>query len=242
MPRIVAHRGLLQHAPENTLANFRACLELRLGFEFDVQRSRDGALVCIHDETLERTTDGQGKVAEKTLAELRALDAGGWFGPEFAGQRIPTIDEVLALAAEYKNAQVLLAADLKSPAVEQEVAELAEKHGVLGRVLFIGRTISEPAVRQAIRKTAPRAEVASVANHPGEFAQALAAADANWVYFRYVPSAEELAAVHAAKKQGFIAGVTVAGNLSDNWRRAVAAGIDGILTDFPLELRANRRK
>ncbi len=241
-PRIVAHRGLLRHAPENTLANLRACLELRLGFEFDVQRTRDGALVCIHDETLERTTSGMGKVAEKTLAELRALDAGGWFGPEFAGQKIPTVEEVLALAAEYKASNVLLAADLKAPDVEAEVAQLAEKHGVLEQVLFIGRTISEPAVRQAIRKAAPKAHVAIVANHPSEFVQALAAAEANWVYFRYLPSKEELNAVHAAKKRGFIAGATVAGNLPENWGQAAAAGIDGILTDFPLELRLSGRK
>src|SRR5690242_15524939 len=73
---IVAHRGLLRHAPENTLANFRACLELRLGFEFDVQRTEDGHLVCIHDETVDRTTDGTGTVAGMTLEQLRRLDAG----------------------------------------------------------------------------------------------------------------------------------------------------------------------
>ena len=58
-PLIVAHRGLLRHAPENTLANFRACLELRLGFEFDVQATKDGQLVCIHDGTVDRTTTGR---------------------------------------------------------------------------------------------------------------------------------------------------------------------------------------
>jgi glycerophosphoryl diester phosphodiesterase len=60
-PLIVAHRGLLHHAPENTLANFRACLELRLGFEFDVEQTKDGHLVCIHDGTVDRTTNGTGK-------------------------------------------------------------------------------------------------------------------------------------------------------------------------------------
>jgi glycerophosphoryl diester phosphodiesterase len=80
-PLIVAHRGLLRHAPENTLANFRACLELRLGLEFDVQRTRDGRLVCIHDGTVDRTTGGTGKVAEMTLEEVRKLDAGSWFDP-----------------------------------------------------------------------------------------------------------------------------------------------------------------
>jgi len=57
-PLIVAHRGLLHHAPENTLAYFRACLELRIGFEFDVERTKDGQLVCVHDDTVDRTTNG----------------------------------------------------------------------------------------------------------------------------------------------------------------------------------------
>src|SRR5690349_25131170 len=87
-PLIVAPRGLLLHAPENTLANFRACLELRLGFEFDVRRTKDGVLVCIHDATVDRTTDGAGKVADLTLDEVRRLDAGGWFGAEFAGEKV----------------------------------------------------------------------------------------------------------------------------------------------------------
>src|SRR3954452_23478771 len=98
-PLPVAHRGLLRHAPENTLANFRACLELRLGFEFAVRRCRDGTLVCIHDASVDRTTDGRGEVAERTLAQLKALDAGSWFHPAFAGERIPTVEEVLALLA-----------------------------------------------------------------------------------------------------------------------------------------------
>ncbi|MEQ9072181.1 MAG: glycerophosphodiester phosphodiesterase family protein, partial [Gimesia chilikensis] len=98
-PLIVAHRGLLKVAPENTLANFRACLELRLGFEFDVQRTRDGHLICLHDTTVNRTTDGTGKVADLTLAEIQKLDAGSWFDSQFTGERVPTIDEVLELVS-----------------------------------------------------------------------------------------------------------------------------------------------
>src|SRR3954468_2849706 len=88
---IVAHRGLLRHAPENTLANFRACLELRLGFEFDVQRTKDGHLVCIHDETVDRTTNGTGTASGMTLEQIRRLDAGKWFDPRFAGEKVPTV-------------------------------------------------------------------------------------------------------------------------------------------------------
>jgi len=237
--RVVAHRGLLQHAPENTLGNFRACLELNLGFEFDVLRTRDGELVCIHDDSVDRTTDGQGKVAELTLEEIRQLDAGGWFDARFAGQRVPTIDEVLALVAEYRDRDVLVAVDIKAEQVEAELIALAKRHGVLDKLLFIGRTITDDSVRRRLIRSAA-VRTAAVANDPTEFAAALAAAE--WVYFRYLPSAEEMRQVRAAGKGSFIAGATVAGNLPDNWRQAIDVGVDAILTDHPLELAALLRE
>src|SRR5689334_22550231 len=82
-PLVVAHRGLPRHAPENTLANMRACLEHRLGIEFDVQRTKDGVLVCIHDDMVNRTTNGRGRVSETSLEDIRKLDAGAWFEPQF---------------------------------------------------------------------------------------------------------------------------------------------------------------
>ena len=115
---VVGHRGAMGHCPENTLASFERGLELGADWiELDVHLSRDDALVVIHDETVDRTTNGHGAVRDHTLAELKALDAGGWFGPEYAGQRIPTLDEVLAWARqrdtivdiEIKNAPVYYA-------------------------------------------------------------------------------------------------------------------------------------
>lgn len=240
-PAIVAHRGLLQHAPENTLANFRACLELRLGFEFDVQRSRDGVLVCMHDETVERTTNGAGKVVDLTLAELRALDAGRWFDPHFAGEKVPTVDEVLQTIAAVRDRDVLIAVDLKSADVERDVVRLAEQHRVLHRLLFIGRTISEPGVRQRLRETSAQAHIAALAATAADLPAAIADPHANWVYLRFVPTTAQIAAVHQSKKRAFIAGVTVAGQQPDNWRAASVAGIDAVLTDYPLELRAALR-
>ena len=236
--RIVAHRGLLKHAPENTLANFRACLELRLGFEFDVQRTRDGQLICLHDETLERTTNGQGKVADLTLNEIRRFDAGRWFDPRFVGEKVPTIDEVLHLLGEYRQHDVLVCVDFKAIDVEQEVARLAVKHNVLSRLLFIGRTITEPQVRDNILKIAPQAQVAMLANNAAEYPAALADPKAPWVYVRFIPNREQVAAARRAQKRIFIAGVTVAGLVPDNWKQARDVGLDGILSDFPLELRA----
>ena len=235
-PLIVAHRGLLLHAPENTLANFRACLELRLGFEFDVEKTKDGHLVCIHDGTVDRTTNGNGNVADLTLEEIRRLDAGSWFDSRFAGEKVPTIEEVLKLVAEYQQHDVLIAVDLKAEGVEQEVVRLAEKHKVLHKLLFIGRTISEPDVRDQIRSVSKKAHTAAVANNTVEFSKALTASNADFVYFRYLPSKGQMEAVRSAGKRGFIAGTTVSGNVPENWQHAVDVGIDGILTDYPFEL------
>ncbi len=241
-PLIVAHRGLLRHAPENTLANFRACLELRLGFEFDVQRTKDGHLICIHDDTVDRTTNGTGKVADLTLEEIRQLDAGSWFDPKFAGEKAPTIEEVLKLVAEYRQKDIVVAADLKATGVEGEVVQLAGKYKVLDRVLFIGTTISSPEVRSQLKRASTKARTAAVANNAGEFSEALAASNADWVYFRFLPPKEQMETVRGAGKRSFIAGVTVSGNVAENWQQAAEVGIDGILTDFPLELRAMLRK
>jgi len=239
---VVAHRGLLQHAPENTLSNFRACLELRLGFEFDVARTLDGHLVCIHDDTVDRTTNGKGRVAELTLNQIRQLDAGSWFGAAFADEKVPTVEEVFQLISEYPERQFLIAVDLKAQDVEQDVVRLAVKHSVLNHLLFIGRTISEPHVRQRIQKSSATAQTAVVANNRDEFPQALQTPNANWVYFRFLPTKQQLDQVHAAKKRAFIAGPTVAGHVPENWQKAVDAGMDGILTDYPLQLQSMLRQ
>jgi glycerophosphoryl diester phosphodiesterase len=98
---VVGHRGASGHAPENTMAAFRRAVELGAAFiETDLHLSRDARLVCVHDATLERTTNGSGTVKELTLMQLRELDAGAWYGPSFAGERIPTLEEVLAFARE----------------------------------------------------------------------------------------------------------------------------------------------
>lgn len=241
-PLIVGHRGLLRHAPENTLANFRACLELRLGFEFDVQRTKDGQLVCIHDDTVNRTTNGTGNVTDRTLEEILRLDAGNWFDPEFAGEKVPTVDQVFKLIGDHRQQDVLVAVDLKAERVEEDVVRLAEQHRILHRLLFIGRTISEPAVRERIKATSTKAQTATVANNSNEFSKALAATHTDWVYFRYLPPKEQMEAVRGAGKRSFIAGTAVSGNVPENWRQAADVGIDGILTDFPLELRAMLRK
>ena len=93
---IVAHRGYSAKFPENTIAAIKGGVAVGAdGIEFDVHRCASGQIVLMHDSTLDRTTDGEGKVAETILADLQKLDAGAWKGERFAGERVPTIDEAL---------------------------------------------------------------------------------------------------------------------------------------------------
>jgi len=235
----VAHRGLLRDAPENTLPNFDACLDAHLGFEVDVQRCRDGALVCIHDDTLDRTTDGSGPVGSATRAELARLDAGGWFAPEFRGTPVPTVEEVLMLVAAHPAAPGVVAVDLKAEdaEVERDVVALATRHGVLDRLLFIGRAIDRPDVRRRLRTADAGCHAAALANRREDLGAALAAPDADWVYLRFVPTAADVAAIRAAGRRSIVAGPTVAGREEANWARTIEAGVDALLTDFPVEAR-----
>ncbi len=101
LPAVIGHRGAAGLAPENTLAAVRAAAGAGLTMvEFDVRLTADGEPVVFHDDELERTSDGRGRVADLGLTQLRRLDAGSWFGAAFAGEGIPTLDEVLELCLE----------------------------------------------------------------------------------------------------------------------------------------------
>lgn len=98
---IIAHRGFSAEAPENTIAALQAGLDAGAdAVEFDLHTASDGTPVLLHDEKLNRTTDGRGKVHRRTAEELAALDAGSWFGPAFAGEPLPTLADALAAVAE----------------------------------------------------------------------------------------------------------------------------------------------
>jgi len=101
LPPVIGHRGAAAHAPENTLAGFREAKRLGCAWvEFDVRLTGDGVAVVCHDSRLRRTTDGHGLIAHLPLAMVQAYDAGRYFDPRFADERVPTLDEVLALAGE----------------------------------------------------------------------------------------------------------------------------------------------
>jgi glycerophosphoryl diester phosphodiesterase len=101
LPPVIGHRGAAAAAPENTLASLRKAAELGARWvEFDVKLTRDGQPILAHDDRLERTTDGRGRFADLTLAEVQRLDAGRWFAPAFAGERVPMLEEALELCGE----------------------------------------------------------------------------------------------------------------------------------------------
>jgi glycerophosphoryl diester phosphodiesterase len=120
----MAHRGASGTFPENTLSAFRAAIDAKADMcELDVQLTRDGALVVIHDDTVDRTTDGAGEVAELTLAELKLLDAGAKFkNGAVKGERIPTLDEVFDLSAGKCGLNI----ELKGGGCEHQVAQIMQ--------------------------------------------------------------------------------------------------------------------
>lgn len=119
VPAVIGHRGAAGHAPENTLASIRAAAAMGVRWvEFDTKLSRDGEVILFHDDTLERTTDGRGAIADTDLVQLRALDAGGWFGPAFTGEPVPILTEALAVLEELGLGAVV---EIKaSPGLEAE--------------------------------------------------------------------------------------------------------------------------
>jgi glycerophosphoryl diester phosphodiesterase len=143
-PLVIAHRGDSAHRPENTLASFASALEVGAALvELDVQLTADGHVVVLHDPTLDRTTTGRGEVRRMTLAEVRAVSAGypEHFGSAYAGERVPTLSEVLALL--HGRARVLLEVKTESvtddaeSGIEARVAEEVRRARMAGDVALI---------------------------------------------------------------------------------------------------------
>ncbi len=133
--KIVGHRGCVKFTPENTIPAFLKGIELGVDLlEMDVRETKDGELVIMHDEKVDRTTDGKGRVADLTLAEIKSLDAGAWFAPEFRGVQVPTFREVLTAI----QGKALPDIDFKSGDPQKLIALLHE-FDLLGKVtLYCG--------------------------------------------------------------------------------------------------------
>jgi glycerophosphoryl diester phosphodiesterase len=173
-PEIIAHRGYSARAPENTLAAVARALEAGAdAIEWDVHLTACGTPVVIHDDTLQRTTDGRGAVRAHTLAQLRGLDAGRWFGPEFAGERIPTLAEALELT---RGRVGRVYTEIKRGAEPDEVDRILQLVREAERIednVFISFDWGALA---RIGERDDRARIGYILDHPKQFEEALARA------------------------------------------------------------------
>jgi glycerophosphoryl diester phosphodiesterase len=152
------HRGASHDAPANTIAAFELASQYGAdGVELDVQLTSDRKLVVIHDYSVDGTTDGTGLVREKTLADIKALDAGSYFGPSFAGQRVPTLDEVFEAVGERLLFNIeLKGISFRQDGMESVVAESIERHNLASRVII---SSFNPLRLRWMRKAAPHVPI-----------------------------------------------------------------------------------
>jgi glycerophosphoryl diester phosphodiesterase len=236
LPLLIAHRGGSLEAPENTLAAFRHAIDLGMKFvELDVQMSSDGELMVIHDETVDRTTDGHGPVGRHTFEELRKLDAGVHFGPQFGGERIPTLREVLELCTD---AGVGVVVEIKSPElyegmVEKTVALIGEMR-TRGAENIWCISFDHAAIRK-VRSLDPAIPLGYLYEYYEEkFVQPDDTVQAYCPYFRTaLAHPEQVAKAHELGKFVLVYTVDEAGDM----RTLVAASIDGMVSDRPSVLR-----
>ncbi len=231
---ICAHRGGAATHPENTLPAFQEAV--RLGahmIELDVAISRDGVLVLMHDATVNRTTDGKGKVNELTLAELKRLDAGAWKHARFAGTRVPTLEEALAMMPRNVWLNIDFKADArfsgKSADAARRVAELVVAGGRLHQTLFAARGGDVAAARAV----APGLLICNMDRKPdpADYVQAAIAARADFIQLRDCAQDPRLPAWIAALKAAKIRINYFYTNDPTEASRLLGAGVDFVLAD-----------
>ena len=218
------------YAPENTMASFKKGLALGADLiELDVHLSADGHLVVIHDPTVDRTTDGRGYVKDMTLAQLKKLDAGSWFGPEFAGERIPTLAEVL----EWARGRVGLVIEIKNgpvfyPGIEEKVIEALEAYDMEEEVIVI--SFDHRCVRR-VKELRPG--IATGILYVGRLADPTAAARAAMADAIH-PKADYLTAEDVS--EAHLAGLAVSTwtvNDPSQMGEFIEMGVDSIGTNYP---------
>ena len=238
-PIPVAHRGMLRHAPENTIPAFASCLSLGMGFELDIRTTKDGHLVVLHDDSLARTTNGPAtSVRNVTLDELRKLDAGSWFDPVFAGERVPTLEETLALVRDRKRGPTIIALNVKdvTPDGEENLVRLVEKYGLLDESFAFDQNDE---MSRRLKKLNPRFLIGQNVNRQSIDLRL----DEGLLDVFLLTAAPTAAEVQRLKQRGIEVLFNFGGDGDARrnptvWKQVRDAGIDGILTDFPLECRA----
>lgn len=233
-PLVIAHRGASAEAPENTIAAFElALLRGADGIELDVHLSRDDHPVVIHDFALERTTDGSGLIRESTVRELKRLDAGGWRGGRFRGQRIQTLQEVFERFRDRTRFWI----DLKGgsdlyPGIEERIVSLIEVYDVLERALV--QSFDHKALGQ-IQVLNRQVQLGALIARPplGPLIRSPGAAQALCPEARLVTE-QAIAEIHEAGLGSYVWTVNEPAQMD----RLVEWGVSGIITDRPDLLRA----
>jgi glycerophosphoryl diester phosphodiesterase len=232
MPLVCAHRGRSGLLPENTMPAFEAAVALGADFiELDVRCTSDGEIVCIHDDTVDRTTSGAGKVAEMTLQQIQALDAGTWKGAEFAGTRIPTLREVLLHIAP----RMAIHIEIKQRATAKQILELVRETDTLRRVAFISFSADElRAAKTAEPATACGLIVSGLSEQGTRGEQALIASalecGANFI------SCGRRAITPSLVRECHLAGLSLMAWTMDSveeLQRAIDVGADALVSNFP---------
>jgi glycerophosphoryl diester phosphodiesterase len=228
---IIGHRGYAAHAPENTLASIDAALTSGAhAVEFDVRVARCGTAVVFHDETIERTTDGDGAVAEKTIDQLQALDAGAWYDPLFTGERVPTLIEALDLVAERAEHIYPEIKGIRGSADIDGMLGLVRERAMMDRTTFISIDWS---VLERVRSGNSEIRIGFIVVSADLFEDALALAAQD--SFAILDLNQEIvlndpSVVRRAKDEG-IKVVTWTVNEPDDATRLRAAGVTGFTTD-----------
>ncbi|MGH2586515.1 MAG: glycerophosphodiester phosphodiesterase [Dehalococcoidia bacterium] len=232
-PLTIAHAACKGHAPENTLAGVRAAIDLGVdAIEIDVHASRDGVPVLMHDATIERTTSGSGRVAELTLAELQAWDAGvGVFDGRFAGERIPTLAEVLDLTRR----RCLLVIEVKQLGIAEQIAAVVRRMDAAGSAMVWSFHSDVVAAMRTVMPEVPAAQLwGGQSGGVGALLEETVRRDAQGVSVHHLSVEPSL--VRMARLRGLCVFTWTADEPEDQ-ARAAAAGVDGICTNVPDVLR-----
>ncbi|WP_287129803.1 glycerophosphodiester phosphodiesterase family protein [Candidatus Cyanaurora vandensis] len=232
-PLVLGHRGAMGHAPENTLLGFEVALALgAAAVELDVQLAADGVVV-IHDETVDRTTNGRGAVGDLTVAQLQTLDAGSHFKPEFAGAVIPTLEEVLVWAKDRLPVVIELKFTARIERLTQACLEVVDRLEMSSKVVFI--SFDHQALWE-IKQQRPTWETGILyvgrVMDPAGLARS-AQADGLMPNFHYLTP--DL--VHQAHQAGLWVS-TWTPNTELELQRTIALGVDMMATNYPARLRA----
>ncbi|WP_054955520.1 glycerophosphodiester phosphodiesterase [Paenibacillus dakarensis] len=233
----IAHRGASGYAPENTMAAFEKAYHIRADMiELDVQLSKDGQLVVIHDSLVNRTSSGKGGVHKMTLNQLRKLDAGSWYNSRFRGQKIPTLEDVL----QRFGGKIPLLIEMKSSAansgIERKLAELIQKYDQQSsremKDTIIVQSFNIKSL-QTFHKISPEIPIAVIVSRSAEIKEEQLNELAPFAQYLTVSSSlvtEEI--VTRIQRTGMKVFVWNIQNLLDI-PSYINAGVNGIITDYP---------